>query len=108
MLRAAFSSTQILSIDAVGSELLTSLHEYIDCGTHQRAPNDSSIKLLHVRLLDLVVGCLVGGSPPSHHSHSSWSLPLALELGEHFISTSSKVTLPKAFSITRPASRGRR
>ena len=106
MLGAAFSSTPFLSIDAVGSELWTALHGYIDCCTHQRAPDDSSIELPHVRLLGLVVGCLVGGSPPSHRSHFSWSLPLALKLGEHFMRY--VVTLPKTFSITRPASRARR
>ena len=56
----AFSSIQFLSIDAVGSflsidavgsEILTALHEYIDCGTHQRAPSDSFIKLVSVRVL---------------------------------------------------------
>ena len=107
MLEAAFSSTPFLSIEAVGSELLTSLHEHTDYGTHQRAPNDSSIELLHVRVLDCEVGFLVEGSPPSHRSIFSWSLPLALKLGEHFMST-SMVTLTKAFSITRPASRARR
>ena len=44
---------------------------------------------------------------PPHRSHFSWSLPLALELGGHFMST-SVVTLMKEFSITRPASRARR
>ena len=34
----------------------------------------------------------------------SWSLPLALKLGEHFMST-SMVTLKLACSINRPASR---
>ena len=52
VLGAAFSSTPFLSIDAVGSEILTALHQYIDCNTHQRAPSNSSIKLLHVRVLD--------------------------------------------------------
>ena len=51
VLGQTFSSTSFLSIDAVGSEILTALHEYIDCGTHQRAPNDSFIKLLSVRVL---------------------------------------------------------
>ena len=48
-----FSSTSFPSIDAVGSKILTALHEYVDCDTHQRAPNKSSIKLLNVRVLDL-------------------------------------------------------
>ena len=52
MLGVAFSSTPFLSIDAVGSEIWAALHEYIDCGTHRRAPNNSSIKLLNVRVLD--------------------------------------------------------
>ena len=53
------------------------------------------------------VDCLVEGSPPFHRFIFSWSLPLALKLGEHFMST-SMVALPRAFSITRPASRARR
>ena len=36
VLRAAFSSTPFLSIDAVGSGLWTALREYTDCDTHQR------------------------------------------------------------------------
>ena len=104
MLEAAFSSTQFLSIGTVGSELWTSLHEYIDCGTHRRTPNNSSAKLHNFRVLDYEVGCLVEGSPPPHRYIFSWSLPLALKLGKHFMST-SMVTLPREFSITRPASR---
>ena len=107
MLGPAFSSTPFLSIDAVGSEIWTALHEYTDCDTHQRAPNNSSIKLLNVRVLDFAVGSLLNDHIPPHRSHFSWSLPLALKLGEHFMST-SMVTLTKAFSITRPASRARR
>jgi hypothetical protein len=96
-----------LSIDAVGSKIWTALHEYIDCDTHQRAPNKSSIKLLNVRVLGFSVGRLLNDHIPRHRCHFSWSLPLALKLGEHFMST-SMVTLPRAFSITRPASRARR
>ena len=107
MLGAAFSSTPFLSIDAVGSEILTALHEHIDCGTYQRAPNNSSIKPLNIRVLDYAAGRLLNDDKPPDRSHFSWSLPLALKLGEHFMST-SMVTLPKAFSITRPASRARR
>ena len=90
-----FSSTPFPSINAVGSEILTRLHEYIDCGTHRRAPNNSSIKLLNVRVLDFVGGCLLRASV---RCHFSWSLPLALKLDEHFMST-SMVTLTRAFSI---------
>ena len=102
-----FPSTSFLSIDAVGSEIWTALHEYIDCDTHQRAPNKSSIKLLHVRVLDYAVGCLLNDDQPPDRSNFSWSLPLALKLGEHFMST-SMVTLARVFSITRPVSRARR
>ena len=42
-----FPSTPFLSIDAVGSEIWTALHEHINCGTHQRVPNRSSIDLLN-------------------------------------------------------------
>ena len=105
MLEAAFSSAQFLSIDAVGSEILTALHEYIDCDTYQRAPSNSSVKLLNVRVLGFAVGGLLNDHIPRHRCHFSWSLPLALKLGEHFMST-SMVTL-RAPSITRPASRAR-
>ena len=107
MLGAAFSSTPILSIDAVGSELWAALHEHIDCDTHRRATNNSSIKALKVRVLDYEVGGLFSDGQPPHRSHFSWSLPLVLELGEHFMSTSI-VALPRALSITCPASRARR
>ena len=82
MLGAAFSSTPFLSIDAVGSELWTALHEYIDCDTHRRLPNTSSIQLLNVRVLDYAVGGLFNDGQPPDRSHFSWSLPLALKLGE--------------------------
>ena len=42
MLGAAFSSTQFLSIDAVGSELWTALHEYINGDTHKSVFDNSS------------------------------------------------------------------
>ena len=42
------------------------------------------------------------GNQTSNRRHSSWSLPLALQLGVHLISW-PVVTLTKAFSITRPA-----
>jgi len=102
-----FSSTSFPSIDAVGSKILTRLHEYIDCDTHRRAPNNSSIELLNVRVLDFDLDCLLNDQIPPHRSHFSWSLPLALKLGEHFMST-SMVTLTRALSMTRPASRARR
>ena len=57
-------STPFLSIDAVGSEIWTLLHEYIDCGTHQRAPNNLSIKLLNVRVLGFAVGSLLNDFQP--------------------------------------------
>ena len=107
MLGPTFSSKSFLSIDAVGSEFLTALHEYIDCGTHQRAPDNSFIKLHNVRVLGFAVACLLNDRIPPHRCHFSWSLPLALNLGEHFMS-SSMVTLAKGFSIARPASRARR
>ena len=107
MLGPTFPSTSFLSIDAVGSEIWTALHEYIDCDTHQRTPSNSPFKLLHVRLLGFAVGCLLNDDRPPHRCHFSWSLPLALELGEHFMST-SVVTLTKGFPVTRPASRARR
>ena len=107
MLGLIFLWLAFLSIDAVGSELWTSLHEYIDCDTHRRAPNNSSIKLLNVRVLDYAVGRLFNDDKPPGRSNLSWSLPLALELGEHFMST-SMVNLPGASSITRPTSRARR
>ena len=44
------------------------------------------------------------GSRPSLRPIFSWSLPLALKFCEHFMST-SMVTLKRARSITRPASR---
>ena len=50
---------------------------------------------------------LFNDDQPPDRSHFSWSLPLALKLGENFMST-SMVALPRAFSITRPASRARR
>ena len=43
-----FPSTSFLSIDAVGSKIWAALHGHIDCGTHQRTPMNSSIKLLNV------------------------------------------------------------
>jgi hypothetical protein len=92
-----FSWPAFISIDAVGSNLIT-LHEYTDCDTHQRATNNSPIKQLNVRVLGFVGGCLVEGSIPSVRCHFSWSLPLALKLGEHFMST-SVVALAKAFSM---------
>ena len=55
MLRAAFPSTPFLSVYAVGSELWTSLREYIDCDTHQREPNNSSINFSSVRVLGFTV-----------------------------------------------------
>ena len=64
MLGAAFSSMSFLSIDAVGSELWTSLLEYTDCDTHRRAPSNSSIKLLHVRVLDSHGGRLFNDDQP--------------------------------------------
>ena len=88
MLGPTFPSISFLSIDAVGSEILTALHGHIDCGTYQRTSNNSSIKLLNVRVLDFAVGCLLNDYRPHHRSHFSWSLPLALKLGEHFMSTS--------------------
>ena len=107
VLGTTFSPTSFLSIDAVGSEIWTALHGYIDCDTHRRAPNNLSIKILNVRVLDYVVGRLFNDDGPPDRSHFSWSLPLALKLGEYFMST-SMVTLPRALSITRPASRARR
>ena len=104
VLGPSFASLPFFSIDAVGSEKWTALHEYIDCGTHQRAPSNSSIKLLSVRVLDFDLGSLLNDQIPRHRSIFSWSLPLALKFGEHFMST-SMVTLTKGFSITRPASR---
>ena len=106
MLEAAFSSTPFLSIDAVGSELWTALHEYIDCDTHGRAPSNSSIKLLNVRVLDYAVGRLFNDDKPPGRSNLSWSLPLALKLWYRFMGT-SMVALKRACSITRPASRAR-
>ena len=94
LLGPTFSSISFLSIDAVGSKILTALHEYVDCETHQRAPNKSSIKLLNVRVLGFSVGRLLNDHIPRHRRHFSWSLPLALKLGEHFMST-SMVTLTK-------------
>ena len=108
VLGTTFPSTPFLSIDAVGSEIWTALHEYINCGTHQRVHNHSSVSLvLNVRLLGFVVGCFVNDHRPPHRCHFSWSLSLALGLGEHFMST-SMVTLTGEISITRPASRARR
>ena len=107
VLGPSFTSTPFLSIDAVGSEIWTALHGYTKCDTHLRIPNQSSIKLLNVLVLGFVVGCFVSGHRPPHRCHFSWSLPLALGLGEHFMST-SVVTLTKGFPITRPASRARR
>ena len=49
------------------------------------------------------VRCLADEAPPSQPSIFPWSLPLALRLLEHFMST-SVVTLPRACSTTRPAS----
>ena len=48
------------------------------------------------------VRCLADEAPPSQPSIFPWSLPLALRLLEHFMST-SVVTLPRACSTTRPA-----
>ena len=107
MLGLIFSWLAFLSIDAVGSEILTALHEYTDCGTHQRALNNSFIKLLSVRVLGFAVARFVNDHVLPHRSHFSWLLPLALKLGEHFMST-SMVTLTGELSITRPASRARR
>ena len=53
-LEVAFSIVPLLSIDAVGSELLTRLLEYIDCDTHQRTPKNSFIKLSDVGVFDIV------------------------------------------------------
>ena len=50
----AFSIVPFLSIDAVGSELLARLLEYIDCDTHQRTPKNSSIKLSNAHVFDIV------------------------------------------------------
>ena len=58
VLEPTFSLTPFLSIDAVGSEIWTSLQMYINGDTHQRVPNHSSIILLSVRLLGFVVGLL--------------------------------------------------
>ena len=46
-------------------------------------------------------GFLISRAVPSHPSHSSRSLPLALQLGIRIMSA-SMVTLTKEFSITRP------
>ena len=43
-LEVAFSIVPFLSIDAVGSELWTALHEYINGGTLSRASDNSSGK----------------------------------------------------------------
>ena len=56
----AFSTVPFLSIDAVGSELLTRLLEHIDCDTDQRTPKNSSIKLSNVLVFDLLGVCYVG------------------------------------------------
>ena len=56
VLGPSFTSLRFFSIGAVGSEIWTALHEYIDCGTHQRGPNHSSIELLNVRILGFDVG----------------------------------------------------
>ena len=53
VLGSIFTSTSFLSIDAVGSEIWIALHEYTDCDTHQRTPNNSPIKLLNLRVLGL-------------------------------------------------------
>ena len=41
-----FSWLAFLSIDAVGSEILTALHEYIDCDTHQKHPITRTLNYL--------------------------------------------------------------
>ena len=63
VLGSTFPLSSFLSIDAVGSEVWTALHEYINGDTHQRVPSHSPIYLLSVRLIDFVVGCLVWGLP---------------------------------------------
>ena len=52
-LEAAFSIAPFRYIDAAASEILARLSEHIDCDTHQRTPENSSIKLSKVRLLDM-------------------------------------------------------
>ena len=79
----------IFPIDAVGPEIWRALHGWINDGTRQRAPNNSSIELSDVRVLDFDLGCLLNDQIPRHRCQFSWSLPLALKLGEHFMSTSN-------------------
>ena len=104
-----FSWPSFILIDAVGSKILTALREYIDCDTHQRAPSNSSIKLLNVRVLGFAVGRLLNDHIPRHRCHFSWPLLLALKLGEHFMSK-SMVTPAKVFfrKLVRQAALGDR
>ena len=58
VLGPSFTSTPLLSIDAVGSGIWKALHEYINGDTHQRVANHSPIDLINVRPLDFIVGLL--------------------------------------------------